>query len=139
MSVDVLSCLARPVFLLLIYADCDGNTASFPFPGKIGRTFCATISSTLPWPRIGTATTKAPITIAKIVVRFIARFFTAPPVFAMLLQQTAKQHFCEALRSRASGSWRRVREPTMGWPARYTGRYSKPSVTLSVALFIIWA
>src|SRR5204863_6965378 len=47
MSVDVLSCVARPVFLLLIYADCDGNTASFPFPGKIGRTFCATISIAL--------------------------------------------------------------------------------------------
>src|SRR6266513_5233058 len=32
----------------------NGNTASFPFPGKMGRTFCATISSTLPWPRTGT-------------------------------------------------------------------------------------
>src|SRR5205823_14740959 len=30
MSLDVLSCVARPVFLLLIYADCDRNTASFP-------------------------------------------------------------------------------------------------------------
>ena len=134
---DVLSCVARPVFLLLIYADCDGNTASFPFPGKMGRTFCATISSTFPWPRTGTATTKAPITIAKFSFDFIARFFTAPPVFAMLLQQTAKQHFCEALRSRASGSWRRVREPTMGWQHATRVRYSNPSVTFSVALFII--
>jgi len=92
MSVDVLSCLARPVFLLLIYADCDGNTASFPFPGKIGRTFCATISSTLPWPRIGTATTKAPITIAKIFVRFYRAIFYCS---ALLCNAVAAQ--CQAM------------------------------------------
>jgi hypothetical protein len=36
MSLDVLSCVARPVFLLLIYADCDRNTASFPIPRQNG-------------------------------------------------------------------------------------------------------
>src|SRR5947207_12859808 len=50
----------------------------------------------------------------KIFVRFHPATVTAPPVFAMLLQQSAKQHFCEALRSRATGSCRTVLEPTMG-------------------------
>src|SRR6266576_2885805 len=64
----------------------------FPFPGRIGCTFCATIASTLSWPRTGTAASKAPIRIAKMFIRFIARFFTAPSVFAMLLHQSAKQY-----------------------------------------------
>jgi hypothetical protein len=34
----------------------------------------------------------------------IARFFTVPPVFAMLLNQSAKHYFPKASRSRASSS-----------------------------------
>ena len=139
MSLDVLSCVARPVFLLLIYADCDGNTASFPFPGKMGRTFCATISSTFPWPRTGTATTKAPITIAKFSFDFIARF---------LLLRRSLQCCCSRAPSNTSVK-RCVHERAAAgeesanpqWVGQHATRvrYSNPSVTFSVALFIIWA
>jgi len=44
--------------------------------------------------RTGTAAFKAPTRIAKIFVGFIARFFTAESIFAMLLDDGAGKLFC---------------------------------------------
>src|SRR5436190_23263101 len=98
MSLDVLSCVARPVFLLLIYADCDRNTASFPVSrqnaSKILRDNLFNIALAAHWH----GNKQSSDHDCKNFRSIYRAIFTAPPVFAMLLQQSAKQHFWEALR-----------------------------------------
>src|SRR5437762_7980752 len=91
----------------------------------MGRRYCATISSTFPWPRTGTATTKAPITIAKFSFDFIAGFLLLRPSLQCCCSRAPSNTSVKRCVHGASGSWRRVREPTMGWPARYTGALLK--------------
>jgi hypothetical protein len=110
-----------------------------PFCGKIGRTFCATIASTLPWPRAGTAASEAPIRITKNFRPIHFAILTAQRMLAMLLEQSAQQRIREASRSRRALAAEKSANPE--WVRQHAGRgrYPNPLVTFSVGVLIIRA